>query len=68
MWKYPSDIRVSENCIGPYIINGRKDGTKTTFPVSRRRYSSHGNYLKLPLNGGISLVHWHLSLKPQLIC
>ena len=49
MWKYPSDIRISENCIGSEIVNGQKDGTKTTFPVSRRKNGEHGNYPKLPL-------------------
>ena len=40
MWKYPSDIRVSENCIAE-SVNGRKDGTQTIFSVSRRGEIAH---------------------------
>ena len=51
IWNYPSDMRVSENCIDcrSEIVNGRKDGTQTSFPVSRRKNRAHIIYPKLPL-------------------
>ena len=66
MHKYPSDISVSETCIDLNFVNGRKDGTKTTSSVSRRRNGAHGKYPKLFLNIINVTIRWHNLLPMQL--
>ena len=61
MWKLPSDLRVSENCIDQNLSMAGRDRTQTTPPVSQSSNGANEIYSHMSLDDNECKIVFHMT-------